>query len=160
MKYALALCCLAGICVSVMASSNTIYTLRGVTELDRSAAAWVYKKFVQADAVIVFADKTNIPANAISFDFMGASIERRGNQTAFESMIEHFKIKDAILLKMIPLLRDIEINKWGKKKTAEAPGLIAVHNGFVFQYSEPKKVMESDWMLFDALYAYFNKTKE
>jgi len=145
--------------VSVLANQK-IYTISGVPEFDRSAAAWLLHKYKFNDAEIIFADKTNIPKNAISFDFPGALIERPGNQTAFESVIRYLRIKDNILKKMIPILRDIEINKWGKKKTEEAPGIIVIHNGFVFSGKSPQEIMKSDWTILEALYQYFKKTKE
>ena len=139
-------------------AAQKIYTVKGIPELDKSAAAWVIKKFKFNDAEIIFADKTNIPENSVSIDFPGALIERPGNKTAFESAIRFLGLKNNALDKMIPTLRDIEINKWGKKKTDEAPGLIAIHNGFVFGGKNEQQVMESDWIVIEALYNYFKKT--
>ena len=145
--------------VSISANQK-IYTISGAPEFDRSAAGWLLQKYKFKNAEIIFADKTNIPANALSFDFPDAKIERSGNQTAFESVIRYLKIKDDILNKMIPILRDIEINKWGKKKTEEAPGIIVIHNGFVFSGKSPKEIMKADWQILDALYNYFKKTQK
>lgn len=148
---------LAIISLSVF-SNQKIYTVKGIPELDKSAALWVIQKFKFPSAEVVFAVKTNIPQNAVSVDFPGALIERPGNKTAFESAIRHFNLKDKSLDKMIPILRDLEINKWGQKRTAEAPGLIVLHNGFVFSGKNEKEVMKSDWIIIEALYEYFKKT--
>jgi len=137
-----------------------IYTVKGIPELDKSAAAWIMQKFKFPNAEVVFADKTNMPKNAVSFDFPGALIERPGNKTAFESVIRYYGIKDKVLNKMIPILRDIEINKWGQKKTAEATGVIVIHNGFVFSGQNEQQVMKSDWIIIESLYNYFKKTGE
>ncbi len=147
--------------ISLTAFSNQkIYTVKGIPELDKSAAAWVLQKFKFPNAEVIFANKTNMPKNAVSIDFPGALIERAGNKTAFESVIHYYKMKDKTLNKMIPILRDIEINKWGRKKTAEAPGLIVIHNGFVFSGKDEQQVMKSDWIVIESLYNYFKKTGE
>jgi len=137
--------------ISVFANQK-IYTVKGIPEFDKSTAAWALQKFKYPNAEVVFMDRTNMPKNAVSFDFPGALIERTGNQTAFETVIRHLKLKDEALNKMIPILRDIEINKWGEKKTLEAPGLIVIHNGFVFSGKNEQEVMEADWVLIEALY--------
>jgi len=143
--------------ISVFANQK-IYTVKGIPEFDKSTAAWALQKFKYPNAEVVFMDRTNMPKNAVSFDFPGALIERTGNQTAFETVIRHLKLKDEALNKMIPILRDIEINKWGEKRTLEAPGLIVIHNGFVFSGKNEQDVMESDWIVIEALYNYFKKT--
>jgi len=139
-------------------ANQKIYTVKGIPEFDKSTAAWALQKFKYPNAEVVFIDKTNMPRKAVSFDFPGALIERSGNQTAFETVIRHLKLKNKALNKMIPILRDIEINKWGKKRTLEAPGIIVIHNGFVFGGMNEKQVMEADWVLIEALYNYFKKT--
>jgi len=144
--------------LSVFAAQK-IYTVKGIPEFDKSSAAWVLQRFKFPNAEVVFTDKTNMPKNAVSFDFPGALLERSGNKTAFETAIRYLKLNDEALNKMIPILRDIEINKWGKKRTAEAPGIIVIHNGFVFGGMNEKQVMESDWVLIEALYNYFKKTQ-
>ena len=159
MKIKIIIIILTVISISVFANQK-IYTIKGIPEFDKSTAAWALQKFKYPNAEIVFMDKTNMPRNAVSIDFPGALIERSGNQTAFEAVIRHLKLKDEALNKMIPILRDIEINKWGKKRTAEAPGIIVIHNGFVFGGMNEKQVMESDWVLIEALYNYFKKTQK
>jgi len=139
-------------------ANQKIYTVKGIPEFDKSTAAWALHKFKFPNAEVVFTDKTNMPKSAVTFDFPGALIERPGNKTAFESVIRYLNLKDKALEKMIPILRDIEINKWGRKKTTEAPGIIVIHNGFVFSGKNAKQVMESDWVLIEALYNYFKKT--
>ena len=139
-------------------ANQKIYTAKGIPEFDKSSAAWVLQEFKFPDAEVVFTDKTNMPKNAVSFDFPGALLERSGNKTAFETAIRYLKLNDEALNKMIPILRDIEINKWGKKRTSEAPGIIVIHNGFVFGGMNEKQVMEADWVMVEALYNYFKKT--
>ena len=145
------------LCCSGVARAETLYTLNGMPEFDRSAGAWVLCKYKYPNATVAFVEQTNIPAQSVSFDFSDASIERKSTETAFEASIRFCKVQDKALALMVPILRDIEINKWGKKKTAEAPGIVLLHNGLLLSCTNETQVMKGHWLLLDAMYAYYQK---
>jgi len=89
----------------------------------------------------------------IPFDTPEAKFRRYATKSTYETLLEHYDLKDPRLKYIGRLIHDIEVNVWEKKvynestKVLEAIRLIIVKNE-----GNNKVIMEKSLEYFDALY--------
>jgi len=84
-------------------------------EVDKLASIWLIERFIKPGTHVVLHPKGSIIREGIQFDTPMAEIKRIFNQSAYESLLAHFKISDIRLVNIGRLIHDIEINSWEKK---------------------------------------------
>ena len=90
-------------------------------EVDKCAAIWLIKRFIDERAVIRFFPKGELIQEGIPFDTPDAQFRIYHDTSTFESMLRYYKIEDARLLYIGQIVHDIEINIWEKKRLDETP---------------------------------------
>ncbi len=96
-------------------AENKTFSTWDSFEVDKLASIWLIKRFIAPDASIVIYPKGEVIKDGLQFDTPFSSISRKFNKSTFESLLEHYKIKDKKLSKICKLIHDIEINVWEKK---------------------------------------------
>jgi len=141
--------------------SRLYATWGGTLEVDTCASAWAIKRFVDPDARFAFHPAgTEIP-EGIQFDTPGADRYMRApNRSIFETILAVHEIDDPGLIQLARIVRDIELNKWGKKKTAEAAGIEALFQGLNRIGRDEPDRLEKSFVIFDALYAEYRSRLE
>lgn len=144
------------------AKDRPVYaTFGGGLEPDTCACAWVIARFIEPEALFQFHKPNTVISEGIQFDTPGASrYARRPNQAIVETIIAVHDFQDPALLRVAQLLHDIEINKWGENKTAEAAGLAAIVRGLNRKAKTDQECLEQSFVVFDALYAAFQEDLE
>src|SRR2546421_13129588 len=56
--------------------------------VDRIASAWLIKRFIDPQAVFVFAQPAEFPKDAIAFDAPGVELSHHGEDCTFEALIK------------------------------------------------------------------------
>ena len=84
-------------------------------EVDKCAAIWLIKRFVDSKAQFKFFPKGEIITEGIPFDTPDAELRRGRNQSTFESIANKYAITDNAIIEMGKIIYDIEVNVWGKK---------------------------------------------
>lgn len=138
------------------ASKNLYATWGGVLETDTCASAWVIRRFVDPKAVFRFHRPDSAIREGVQFDTPAAGkYARRPNKSICETIAVEHELEDPALLRVVRVVRDIEINRWGKKITPEAVGLDTLVKGLNKISKNEKECLERSFILFDALYAEF-----
>jgi hypothetical protein len=125
---------------------------------DRVACPWLIRKFIDADAEIVYVPRDEVLAyaertGATSFDAPGAAYTHRGGKCSFETMIEEFGIDDpavAIVARVVhgaDVAEDVAI-------TPESAGLLAIADGFAYLGLDDQRQLELELPVYEALYAW------
>lgn len=67
------------------------WATRAGVHVDRAACAWLIRRFVDRDAVFVFAsDPAALPSDATPFDMRGAALGHRAGRCSFETALVAF----------------------------------------------------------------------
>jgi hypothetical protein len=122
---------------------------------DRLACAWLIRRFIDPEAVLVWLDKgRDAPATAVTFGYDGATFRNSRNRVTYEEMLSSFKLeKDAALVKIGNLVHVLEA---GGTKLAEAAGVETLLAGARRRASSDDELLAESEKTFDLLYeAYF-----
>ena len=85
-------------------------------------------------------------------DIPGAAITRTFNRSSFESLVDHYGIKDPGLVGIGMLIHDIEINLWERKVFKKSREIEVFFIDLIQTRMEKKTVIEKSNAYFDALY--------
>ncbi len=120
--------------------------------IDRLAAIWLIKRFVDAKARFLFVAEGETVEGAIGFDMYGGEFTHRGEDCTFETMIKHFGLnEDAGLRELAEIVHDIDL-KDNKFNRSEAAGLSAVIRGLADALKDDRKLAQQCGPIFDGLY--------
>jgi hypothetical protein len=133
-------------------------------KVDRVACPWLIKKFVDTDAVFIFAPNEQVAEiaakeGAIPFDIDGVELGHRAGKCSFEAIVEKYKIDDPAirLLAQIVHSADVSNDLYGRP---EAPGLKAIALGFAsLGLQNDFEILGKEFIVYDALYAYCKSKK-
>lgn len=96
--------------------------------IDRVASAWLIRRFIDPAARFLWLDKpTDCPADALGFDFDGATFTHIGARVSFEVLATSFDLdRDAGLIRLGRLIHYLDI---GGVPVADAAGFASVMAG-------------------------------
>jgi hypothetical protein len=126
---------------------------------DRIACPWLIKRFIDAQAEIVYVPRDDVLAyaerkGARSFDAEGAEFTHRGNQCSFEVLIDEFDLGgDATLVRLAQIVHAADVSE-DLGTDALAPGLLAIGEGGLLAEDDDLRLLERGSFVYDALYAW------
>jgi hypothetical protein len=125
---------------------------------DRIACPWLIRKFIDADAEIVYvpADQVLVYADehgARSFDAPEAEFTHRDGRCTFEVLIEDFGLDDPALARLATIVHGADIS--GEvNATPQSAGLLAIAEGFPRVEPDDQKLLALESPVYDALYEW------
>jgi len=143
-----------------VARTNRTYFRRGWATrkplfTDRLACAWLIRRFIDPEAVLVWLDKSrDAPATAVTFGYDGATFRNSRNRVTYQELLASFKLeKDPALVKIGHLVHALEA---GGSKLAEAAGVETLLAGARRRATTDDELLAESEKTFDLLYeAYF-----
>jgi hypothetical protein len=129
-----------------------IWVTRPRPGIDRSASAWLIRRYIDKKARFAFAQEEHVPPEAVPFDmFHAGGFGHRGEDCSFETLQKAFRIRDAKVAVIGQAIHDADLldEKFGRK---EGFGVDAVLNGWAKQRIPDHKLLERGIQLVDALY--------
>lgn len=119
--------------------------------IDRSASAWLIRKFIDKKARFTFAQEADVPPNAVPFDMFGGGFGHRGEDCTFETLRKEFHIRDSRVTAIGEMVHDTDLNdgKFGRK---EAFGVDEVLKGFARKGMTDKELLERGIEMIEGLY--------
>jgi hypothetical protein len=125
---------------------------------DRVACPWLIRKFIDADAEIVYVPRDQVLAyaertGATSFDAPGATYTHRGGKCSFETLIEEFKIEDPAVAILARVVHGADVEE-DVAVMPESAGLLAIADGFALLGLEDQRQLALELPVYDALYAW------
>jgi hypothetical protein len=139
---------------------DTLRRRRWVTRprphVDRIASAWLIKRFIDPDAVFVFAPPPEFPADAIPFDAPGAELSHQGEDCTFETLVKRARLRDRRLARLAEVVHEADLRD-GKYPHEEARGIDVSIRALLAASPDDHRVLEQGMALFEGLYATTSK---
>jgi hypothetical protein len=125
---------------------------------DRIACPWLIRKFIDADAEIVYVPAAEVLAyadreGATSFDTPGATYTHRGGNCSFETLVEEYRIDDPAVALLAKVVHGADVSE-DRDATPESAGLVAIANGFALLDIDDQRQLALELPVYDALYAW------
>ncbi|SCK27615.1 chromate resistance protein ChrB domain-containing protein [Vogesella sp. LIG4] len=122
--------------------------------VDRVASAWLIRRFIDADARFLWLEQPqHCPADALGFDFDGASFSHVGQRVTFEVLLASFGLEqDAGLLRLAAMVHTLDV---GGVMVPEAGGFEAMLHGARQRLADDDQLLAEASLMLDSLYAYF-----
>jgi hypothetical protein len=131
---------------------SSVFSTREGFEIDKCASIWLINRFIDPNARIIFYPKNSEMKEGILFDTPEAKFRRYFNMSTFESLLEHYKIKDPNLIYIGRIIHDIEINTWEKKALKETITIRDAVNKIIWETNETDILIRRSNRYFDSLY--------
>src|SRR2546421_10808948 len=132
-------------------------TRRGI-KVNRTATAWLVRRFVDPEATFAFVDAAEVAAvqereGALGFDAPGATYphEDARGRCSFEALVDEHHPGDAALVALARIVGAADLP--GRDPTPEAAGLRAIAFGFPLVARDDQDTVERSAFLYDSLYA-------
>jgi hypothetical protein len=123
--------------------------------VDRLASAWLIRRFIDPEAIMVWLDsRKEPPATAVSFGFEGATFRNSRTRVTYEELLTSFKLDRNIALAKIG--RIVHALDASDQTVAEAAGVATLLNGAKRRAESDDSLLAESEKTFDLLYeAYF-----
>lgn len=130
-------------------------------KVDRVACPWLIKRFIDADAELIFVVADRVEeivrsTGAIPFDVPGAEIGHHGDLCSFDALLDKYHLEDPALRRLALIVRGADTS--ARSLTAESAGLYAIAAGFHAlapgRFKDDHALLETEFPIYDALYEY------
>jgi hypothetical protein len=120
--------------------------------VDRVASAWLIKRFIDRDAVFVFAPPVDFPKDAIAFDAPGVELSHHGEDCTFETLIKRARLRDRRLTRLAEVVHEADLRD-GKFPHEEARGIDVAIRALLAASPDDHQVLTQGMAMFEGLYA-------
>jgi hypothetical protein len=135
-----------------------IWATRRHVHIDRTACAWLLRRFVDPDAEFVFVDDPDeVPAGATPFDMRGAELGHRDGRCSFESILVRYQLDDPALERIGQLVHEADVGD-ERYDAPEASGIDALLRGLALTAGGDHQLIDQTAPLYDALYNLWSRT--
>jgi hypothetical protein len=119
--------------------------------IDRSASAWLIRRFIDRKARFTFSPEELVPREAVPFDMFHGGFGHRGEDCTFETLQKTFRIRDKKVAVIGQITHDADLvdEKFGRK---EGFGVDEILNGWAKQGIPDRELLERGIQLIEALY--------
>jgi hypothetical protein len=134
------------------------WVTRREIRVNRTATAWLVRRFVDPDATFGFIEPERVVAaqaeGAIGFDAPGARYPHRDadGRCSFEALALEHRPEDATLRELARIVHGADFSD-ALDLTPESAGLRAISRGFPLVAKDDHEIVERASFLYDALYA-------
>ncbi len=136
----------------------TRWVTRERPKIDRIACPWAIRRFIDPDAVILYAPTGDVfkvadREQAVAFDIPGAPVTHEGELCSFDTLIRRFGLdQDKALSAVAKIVRGADTNR--HKIAPEAAGLHAISIGLSKLNEDDHAMLAQAMIVYDALYAW------
>lgn len=133
-----------------------VWATRARPWVDRLASAWLIRCHIDLEARFLWlVSPTDCPADAIGFDFDGATFSHAGERVTFEALLAAFGLEgDPALTRLGALVHFLDV---GGLPCPEAAGIEAVLTGLRALHPDDGALLDEACRLFDSLYCNYQK---
>ena len=132
-----------------------VWATRARPWMDRLASAWLIRRYIDFDAQILWlASPADCPADALGFDFDGATFSHVGAKVTFETLITSFGLESPALARLGGIVHFIDA---GGIQPPEASGIEKVLAGIRATVSDDDQLLTIASGIFDALIFNFEQ---
>ena len=130
---------------------NRVWVTRPRPGVDRSASAWLIRRFIDPKARFAFAPEERVPPAAVPFDMFQGGFGHRGDNCTFETLQNDFRIRDRKVKLISEVIHDADLadDKFGRK---EGCGIDEVLKGWARQGIPDQELLDRGMQLVEGLY--------
>jgi len=135
------------------------WVTRARIRVNRTATAWLIRRFVDPAAIFVFVEPDEVAAveqreGATGFDAPGATYPHRDaeGRCSFEALVDRYRPDDAALQELALIVHGADFAD-EVRLVPESAGLRAISGGFPLVAGDDHEIVERAAFLYDALYA-------
>jgi hypothetical protein len=130
-----------------------IWATRRHVHIDRTACAWLVRRFIDPDARFVFVDDPDeVPDEATPFDMRGVELGHVEGRCSFETFLVRYALDDPALERIGHVVHEADIGD-ERYDAPEAPGLDALIRGLALSARDDDHLIAMTEPAYDALYA-------
>lgn len=130
---------------------NRVWVTRPRPGVDRSASAWLIRRFIDPKARFAFAREERVPPASVPFDMFRGGFGHRGDNCTFEVLQKDFRIRDRRARVISEIIHDADLAdcKFGRK---EGYGIDEVLKGWARQGIPDRELLDRGMQLIEGLY--------
>ena len=135
-----------------------LWITRPHPHIDRTACAWLIRRFVDPEAEFAFASDAEAAAalGGIPFDMRGVELGHHEGRCSFETILARYRLTDPALHEMAAMVHDADIDD-DKFRSPEAPGLDAIVRGLGLVTPDDHELLRFTARVYDGLYAWVQR---
>jgi hypothetical protein len=129
--------------------------------IDRTACAWLIRRFVDPEATFAFAPDPD-GARALGgtpFDMRGVELGHHEGRCSFESILLKHGLTDPALHEIAAMVHDADLDD-EKFRSPEAPGLDVIVRGLGLVVQDDHELLDFTHRVYDGLYAWLGQTPQ
>jgi hypothetical protein len=132
------------------------WATRSGPHVDRTACAWLIRRFIDPDAEFVFVDDIDeVPDDATPFDMRGVEFSHHHGDCSFEAFLSRYDLRDPALEAIARVVHEADLED-DRYDAPEAPGLDVLLRGLSMVRPD-SEVLALSAPLYDGLYEYFKR---
>ena len=135
-----------------------LWVTRPHPHIDRTACAWLIRRFIDRDASFAFAPDPD-GARALGgtpFDMRGVELGHHEGRCSFETILHKYELTDPALHEIGAMVHDADLDD-EKFRSPEAPGLDAVIRGLGMVIENDDELIALTDQVYDGLYAWVQR---
>jgi len=135
------------------------WATRAGIHVDRTACAWLIRRFVDPDAEFLFVDDPDeVPEDATPFDIRGVELGHHGGEVSFEAILRRYAlVEDQALVDIARIIHEADLED-ERYDAPEARGLDVLIRG-LSMVSSDEEMVELTGPLYDGLYEYRRRAR-
>jgi hypothetical protein len=132
-----------------------LWITRPRPHIDRTASAWLIRRFVDQNAEFGFADSPEGAAQlgGTPFDMRGVELGHHGGHCTFEALLQRYQLNDPALAEIAAIVRDVDLDE-EPHRTPEGHGVDAVIRGLGLVIGDDLELLAVTDRIYDGLYAW------
>ncbi|HAL83941.1 MAG TPA: AraC family transcriptional regulator [Mucilaginibacter sp.] len=126
-------------------------------KIDRIACPWLIRRFIDADAEIIYVpfDEVMVKAkelDAVPFDLPNVEYTHYDDQCTFDYFIKKYQLKDVALERVADIVRGADTDR--HDFAPQAAGLEAIFSGLAYNIKNDQELLELGMTIYDGLYSW------
>ena len=126
-------------------------------KIDRIACPWLIKRYIDADAEILYVSAADVLAvakreGAVPFDVPGVELTHQGPLCSFDAFLAKYNLDEPALAKLAEIVRAADTDTL--ERSAQAPGLLAITLGLAANIADDHELLRTGSIVYDALYRW------
>lgn len=128
-----------------------VWVTRPRPGVDRSACAWLIRRFIDKKARFTFAQQEDVPHESVPYDMFQGGFGHCGEDCTFETLQKTFRVRDKTVQVIGQIIHDADLldEKFGRK---EGFGIDEVLNGWARQGLSDSALLQRGMELVEGLY--------
>jgi len=140
----------------------TRWVTRERPKVDRIACPWLIRRFVDADAELLYVPPADVlhvakERSAIPYDVPDVEFGHVGGRCSFDAFIYRYHLSDSALAELATIVRGADTNK--PELAPQSAGLVSLSLGLSALYADDHAMLKHGMVMYDALYAWCASTK-